>query len=453
MIERRVFLHASKLSKHSFFHHSLYPIVVTRCYSGSNGFNNEPSKELPNKPRDKLFDPYWAALRVKWSDSRTKLKHYSTQFRKHADKAKVAIQEANRKLAMAEQAEKDSRLQFDTDMETRGRIEGLPSERERYRRRWAKKLELYFDSLQETIFTATRALNDVTGYSSIQKLRTSIEMMEVQLEAAKGQVKSSKVQYNDAIDVRARSQVEVNDLLQRKHSWTAQDLDRFTLLYKDDSLNVKREEDAKKRLQEAEAREEQLSDGLYRAILTRYHEEQIWSDKIRRTSTWGTFILMGMNIFLFLVFQLLLEPWKRRRLVGNFEDKVKKALDEQASLQSSRLTEMSDQISTTLDQRGMQAKNSSQETIEGSSTTKVIENDLKIPTRSLSEHQLKGFHFLSHSFDNLFMWAQIFLQKVYSMHRKAFQSPSTATTTFTVSEFYAYGMLFGSLGFMASWLL
>lgn len=36
---------------------------------------------------------------------------------------------------------------------------------------------------------------------------------------------------------------------------------------------------------------------------------------------------MGFNVFLFLVVQLGLEPWKRRRLVGSFEEKVKSALE------------------------------------------------------------------------------------------------------------------------------
>lgn len=186
---------------------------------------------------------------------------------------------------------------------------------------------------------------------SIQKLRKSIELMEKDLEKRKEEVRVAKTTFNEAIVARAESQREVNELLQRKNSWSPADLERFTHLYTDDTLNLKKEEDAKRTLQSAESQEEALSNNLYRAILTRYHEEQIWSDKIRRTSTWGTFLLMGMNIFLFLVFQLLLEPWKRRRLVGNFEDKVKKALDEQALVQNNRLNEMSDHISTTFDKK------------------------------------------------------------------------------------------------------
>jgi hypothetical protein len=58
----------------------------------------------------------------------------------------------------------------------------------------------------------------------------------------------------------------------------------------------------------------------------RYHEEQIWSDKIRRASTWGTFALMGVNVVLFIVVQVGLEPWRRKRLVRGFEEKVKEVV-------------------------------------------------------------------------------------------------------------------------------
>lgn len=61
-------------------------------------------------------------------------------------------------------------------------------------------------------------------------------------------------------------------------------------------------------------------------LINRYHEEQIWSDKIRRASTWGTFALMGINVMLFVVVQIGLEPWRRKRLVRGFEEKVKEAV-------------------------------------------------------------------------------------------------------------------------------
>merc|ERR1719215_1139114 len=35
-------------------------------------------------------------------------------------------------------------------------------------------------------------------------------------------------------------------------------------------------------------------------VRTRYHEEQIWQDKWRVVSTYGTWLLIGMNSILFL---------------------------------------------------------------------------------------------------------------------------------------------------------
>jgi sensitive to high expression protein 9 len=85
-------------------------------------------------------------------------------------------------------------------------------------------------------------------------------------------------------------------------------------------------QDAQQKLSEAERQVEQASGKLSTSILSRYHEEQIWSDKIRRMSTWGTWGLMGVNVIIFLVFQFGFEPWRRRRLVRGFEEKVHEAL-------------------------------------------------------------------------------------------------------------------------------
>ncbi len=80
-----------------------------------------------------------------------------------------------------------------------------------------------------------------------------------------------------------------------------------------------------------ERRAEEAGAKLSACILARYHEEQIWSDKIRRMSTWGTWGLMGINILLFVVFQIGVEPWRRKRLVKGFEDKVMEALEREGS--------------------------------------------------------------------------------------------------------------------------
>lgn len=141
-------------------------------------------------------------------------------------------------------------------------------------------------------------------------------------------VQKCKATYASAIAQRSDSQREVNELLQRKHAWSPADLERFTELYRNDHANQHAEKQAEEQLSEAERSLEDSLSQMTRLISARYHEEQIWSDKIRRASTWGTWVLMGFNVLLFLVVQLGLEPWKRRRLVGSFEEKVKEALQD-----------------------------------------------------------------------------------------------------------------------------
>src|SRR5204863_5770980 len=123
------------------------------------------------------------------------------------------------------------------------------------------------------------------------------------------------------------SQREVNELLQRKHAWTPSDLERFTSLYRSDHANERAESNAQEALGVAEREAEEAAARLSNSILARYHEEQIWSDKIRRMSTWGTWGLMGVNVLLFFLFQVAVEPWRRKRLVRGFEEKVQAALE------------------------------------------------------------------------------------------------------------------------------
>lgn len=186
----------------------------------------------------------------------------------------------------------------------------------------------FMDNFQSHLFTASRRLNDLTGYSTIEALKNDIAAQENLVQTTRQEVKDARERYSAAIATRSTTQREVNDLLHRKHAWTPTDLERFTNLYRSDHANEQDELKTQKEVADAEARYEEASTKLGRAILARYHEEQVWSDKIRQMSTWGTWGLMGLNVVLFVVFQILVEPWRRRRLVRGFEEKVELALQE-----------------------------------------------------------------------------------------------------------------------------
>jgi sensitive to high expression protein 9 len=103
-----------------------------------------------------------------------------------------------------------------------------------------------------------------------------------------------------------------------------------------DHSNEQSVQEAATRLADVEREAEYAASKLSSSILSRYHEEQIWSDKIRRMSTWGTWGLMGVNVLLFLVFQFGFEPWRRARLVNGFEEKVLEALEREKLVQATK---------------------------------------------------------------------------------------------------------------------
>ncbi|KAK6600562.1 She9/Mdm33 family protein [Botrytis cinerea] len=195
----------------------------------------------------------------------------------------------------------------------------LPSTLESRRLAVTKKLSHLMDHMQGNIFIASQRINDLTGYSGIEALKNKITDLETQVANSKDLVQSTRLHYKTTVADRASSQREVTTLLARKDTWTPADLERFTHLYRMDHTNEQAVQEAATRLADAEREAEKAAGELSSSILSRYHEEQIWSDKIRRM----------INVLLFLVFQFGFEPWRRRRLVAGFEDKVREALEKQ----------------------------------------------------------------------------------------------------------------------------
>lgn len=114
----------------------------------------------------------------------------------------------------------------------------------------------------------------------------------------------------------------MNDLLQRKSSWTDGDVSNFTSLVRSDHSFEQEEARTKARVAETEDAVEREFSELMRVILARYHEEQVWSDKIRSASTYGSLAVLGVNLVVFIMAIIVVEPWKRKRLAQTFEKKV-----------------------------------------------------------------------------------------------------------------------------------
>ncbi|KPV74357.1 uncharacterized protein RHOBADRAFT_54196 [Rhodotorula graminis WP1] len=166
-------------------------------------------------------------------------------------------------------------------------------------------------------------INQATGYEEIERLRNGVGAKEKALMDARDKAVSLKQAYTERVKLRADSQREVNDLLQRKSAWTGPDVLRFTELVQQEHTNEQEENRAKLAMDSAEEAVEKGFSELMQAILERYHEEQVWSDKIRSMSTYGSLGITSLNVLLFLMSLLLIEPWRRRRLVENVEERLR----------------------------------------------------------------------------------------------------------------------------------
>ena len=191
----------------------------------------------------------------------------------------------------------------------------LPSAAESRRSPLARTLSGAMDGLQTRLLAASATLNDLTGYTAIEAIKTANAQLEGALAEAQARLRGARAAYKSTHARRAATQREVTALLARKDGWAPADLERFTALYRRDHDLEAGVAAAAEALTAAEADDARLAAALNAGILRRYHEEQVWSDRIRRQSTWGTWALMGVNVLLFLGLQFVAEPWRRARLV------------------------------------------------------------------------------------------------------------------------------------------
>lgn len=180
------------------------------------------------------------------------------------------------------------------------------------------ELSRNFLSVTVDMFSSlSHRLNILTGtdYTPITFLRSQISSQEIHVRSARRALAASKTQHQHTLKSQTIHQKEVVQLLERKHSWSPADLERYMSLIRSEHANDSTAIEARKDVEEKEKGLEDARQVLEKMERRMYHEEQVWSDTIRRNSTWVTAGLMGLNIALLLVNIVVVEPWRRQMLV------------------------------------------------------------------------------------------------------------------------------------------
>ncbi|KAL4080636.1 Mdm33 family-domain-containing protein [Scleroderma citrinum] len=254
--------------------------------------------------------------RATLSDATTSQTNSSTT--SFTDQKKPTVEGGPAPDASASTSDLDTRLTAGFD-KLKGRMRewsGLTASTVRHR------VDVFSKQTTTTFFQLAQHLNRATGYDAIDLLKRQVVEQEAKIKAARQAARAAKTAYDEAVIHRAAAQRDVNELLQRKSSWSDDDVGRFTALVRADHAREQEEAQAKTAVAASEDAVDREFSALMRAILARYHEEQVWSDKIRSASTYGSLAVLGVNLLVFVTAILFVEPWKRKRLAQTFERKV-----------------------------------------------------------------------------------------------------------------------------------
>ncbi|KAI9363670.1 Mdm33 family-domain-containing protein [Pilaira anomala] len=181
---------------------------------------------------------------------------------------------------------------------------------------------------KEALKRASKVLNELTGYDQIDNVKRKVNNQAHLFESSRDEVQEAKRNYEQAIETRSNTQRGINELLQRKHLWTGDDVAQFTELYRLEHAHSQAEVKAKETYEACEKKMDREYMELARSMMERYHDEQLWSDKIRSVNTYGTWALMILNLAVFVLVQTVFEPRKRKRLTDRFEELLVSIVEE-----------------------------------------------------------------------------------------------------------------------------
>lgn len=158
-----------------------------------------------------------------------------------------------------------------------------------------QKRETLEPRLKKHLDELGRRWNTYSGYEEVVEAKALVLEAEVQLKELREQQAIQRKAYLSAVTRRAESQRSLNELLSRKPTWNDEDLSKYTELLRSEHGDSQHEKDTTERFERMADRVNAAWDDVVRKTLDRYHKEQIWSDRVRATSTYASYTIAGLN--------------------------------------------------------------------------------------------------------------------------------------------------------------
>jgi len=212
------------------------------------------------------------------------------------------------------------------------------------------------------------AWNEHSGTHEISKLKELVHNSSLKFDKQQRLVAYARKAVDHALSAWEDSQIKHSQLMQVRNKWTpAQAMEFAKLLEKEVQVRSNLEQ-AKKDLAEKETHQSKLQIDYMNNLRKRYHEEQIWTDRWRILSTYGTWGLIALNSVVFLISQYLFRLREQQRM-KDFETLLKETL----SSNTSTLLAIREHQNDVVEQRNEgQNKTAYQQSKEGKSNEQPI---------------------------------------------------------------------------------
>lgn len=153
-----------------------------------------------------------------------------------------------------------------------------------------------------------------SGTHEILQLKENVNISSTEFDTKQRQVAQARAALDVAMETFENSQLQHTQLLRSRDTWTSAQAYEFAKLLEKE-IDIRKDlEIAKKTLASLEAEQLTSMQSYMNHLRRRYHEEQLWQDKWRVYSTYGTWILIGLNTMVFLLSQYMTRLRETQRM-------------------------------------------------------------------------------------------------------------------------------------------
>jgi hypothetical protein len=135
----------------------------------------------------------------------------------------------------------------------------------------------------------------------VNRLKNEISELEQRLAKAQGDYRGLRTQHTSTQEEYHRIQTEINTLSSSKSTWSDDQFRYFQNMLASDRIISNKLAVLETKMREGEQQVDVGLRELMEGLRRRFHEEQLWTDRIRMLSMWSTIAILTANSLIFLI--------------------------------------------------------------------------------------------------------------------------------------------------------